>query len=50
VALQCPACPLLFASEPELDDHLRLDHPDFEAEPTSDEDRLRQELKRRHPL
>jgi hypothetical protein len=47
--LQCPECELRFTSEPDLDDHLQRDHPDFSAEPATDEDRLRQELRRRHP-
>lgn len=37
-AIQCPDCELRFRTERELDDHLRLDHPDFHVEPKSPED------------
>jgi hypothetical protein len=29
--LQCPECPLRFRNESELEQHLALDHPDFDA-------------------
>ncbi len=29
---QCPECELRFRSARELDDHISLDHPEFEAE------------------
>lgn len=44
----CPRCELRFATEADLDDHLKLDHPDFSAEPSSEADRIRQETERRH--
>lgn len=37
---QCPECRLKFRLASELDDHLRLDHPDFHAEPKTLEDEL----------
>lgn len=46
-AIQCPECELRFSSEPDLDDHLKIDHPDFHAEPKSPEDALLQEARRR---
>ena len=45
-AIQCPDCDLKFASERHLDNHLRLDHPDFHVEPKTPEDALL--LERRH--
>jgi hypothetical protein len=30
--LQCPACPLRFRLPAELEDHLKLEHPDFHVE------------------
>lgn len=30
--LQCPECELRFRFESELEEHLRLEHPDFHAE------------------
>lgn len=52
--LQCPVCELRFRTESDLDDHLKLDHPDFEATP-ADEDparRFERDMKggKRHPL
>lgn len=52
--LQCPACELRFRTESDLDDHLKLDHPGFDASDEAEDaaDRLRKELKgrKRHPL
>jgi hypothetical protein len=45
-AIQCPDCDLRFASERDLDDHLKLDHPDFHVEPKTPEDAIL--LERRH--
>jgi hypothetical protein len=47
-AIQCPDCDLRFASERDLDDHLKLDHPDFHVEPKSPEDALLMERRHSH--
>jgi hypothetical protein len=52
--LQCPACMLKFRFAGELEDHLKLEHPDFhvEEDPTRgsplDEARRRREKARRN--
>ena len=46
-AVQCPDCELRFSTERDLDDHLRLDHPDFHVEPKSPEDAFLLESRRR---
>ena len=48
MAFQCPECALRFLLEAEVDDHLRLDHPDFHIEPKSDEDAYLMEVHRKH--
>lgn len=45
--IQCPDCELRFSSERDLDDHLKLDHPDFHVEPKSPEDAFLLETRRR---
>ena len=45
-AIHCPACDLRFALERDLDDHLKLDHPDFNVETETPQDELL--LERRH--
>jgi hypothetical protein len=46
-AFQCPECELKFSSERDRDDHLKLDHPDFNVEPSSPEDAALLETRRR---
>lgn len=50
-AIQCPVCELRFSNDRDLDDHLRIDHPDKHLEPTDEESRILLEKKRkeRHP-
>jgi hypothetical protein len=39
--LQCPVCDLKFRFSSELEEHLALEHPDFEARPRGrDEDSI----------
>ena len=39
--LQCPECALKFRFSAELEEHLALEHPDFEAKPRKrDEDSM----------
>jgi hypothetical protein len=47
MTFQCPDCELRFSNERDLDDHLRLDHPDFHVEPKSPEDAFLLESHRR---
>lgn len=52
--LQCPACTLKFRFAAELEDHLKLEHPDFHVEEDPargsplDEARRRREKTRRN--
>ncbi len=46
-AIQCPECELRFSSDRDLDDHIRLDHPDRNFEPKSPEDAALFEERRR---
>lgn len=48
--VQCPVCDLRFSTEPDLDDHLAKDHPEFSSETDNEADRARKEMNRRHPL
>lgn len=48
--VQCPGCDLRFSTEPDLDDHVAKDHPEFSADTDNDTDRALKEMNRRHPL
>ncbi len=46
-ALQCPVCELRFATDRDMNDHIALDHPDFDLEPKDPKDRYRLEQRER---
>ena len=45
--LQCPVCDLRFRFSSELEDHLKLEHPKFEATARSGDDEKLSEGRRR---
>ena len=45
--MQCPECPLRFQFSSELEDHLKTDHPDFDAKPRSGDEQALSEARRK---
>jgi hypothetical protein len=46
--LQCPECPLRFRFDSELEEHLRLEHPEFHAEALRSEDSIVAAVQKAH--
>lgn len=47
-ALQCPECPLRFRFDSELEEHLKLEHPEFHAEAMRSEDSIVAAVQKAH--
>ena len=45
---QCPVCELRFRNAPELEGHIRSDHPKFQAEASELDDIVAEAHRRRH--
>jgi hypothetical protein len=48
--LQCPVCELKFRFSSELEEHLALEHPDFEAKARSGDEQALSEARRRRQI
>ena len=47
---QCPVCALKFRFSSELDQHLKLEHPNFSAEDVEDGDAVRDQKRKKRDL